>query len=812
MLELRGAVRQLARRPALPVVIIAMLAIGIGVTTGIFSLFHQLLIKPLPVPEPDGLVNVAPSPIPVLSYPMFRDLEARQDVLTGLAAFNLVEANLSYETQLRSGMAMTVSGQYFDVLGLLPALGRLIGPQDEPALAESRVAVLSHDYWQRDLGGDPSVVGRVLTVNGRGLTIIGVAPPGFSGTVLGARPQAFVPLSLEFMLRNLRSGEEANRFGFSLLAFGRLQPGVEIEQAEAALDALHAAIVADFEASLDPGFPLPERTITLEPGARGVRDQLVAEFAKPLTMLLGVTFLVLLVVCANAASLLMARGAARANEMTIRAAIGAGRRQLLSQLFGEALVLAIVGAVLSLPIALMTLAGVALFVTEAPASALRYELSSAALLFAVAASLMTVVAFGLAPAVRTSRPGVRLVGGGPRSSAALGATRFRSVLATAQIAFSVVLLVVAGLLSQSLANIARVNLGIDVESLITFEYAPQRNIYDPARAAAAYARLEEALAMQPGVTAVASTAIPLLTGSGFERMVEVGDVTDVDDPQARGNFVGPGLFATTGVALLAGRDFADTDTVDSPQVAIVNESFARKFNLGPGAIGRRFRVFGEDVDREIVGVVADAADSGGGVKSPVYPQFYEPLRQFDPRLVLPRYFYVRTAASADALVRAIPGIVAGVDTNNAVDGVRTMEQQFASDVYADRLVTALSASFAALAAVLTALGLYGLLSYAVTQRTRELGLRLALGAAPARLSALVMRHIGVMVGAGCVVGVLAAIGAVRVVEALLFGVSSYDPRAFVAAVVTLCFVAAAAGYLPARRASRIAPMTALRDE
>jgi predicted permease len=812
MRNLASAVRQLARRPALPVVIVAMLAIGIGITTAIFSLFHQLLIKPLPVPQPNGLVNVAPSPIPVLSYPMFRDLESRQNALTGVAAFNLIEANLSYETQLRSGMAMTVSGQYFDVLGLLPALGRLIGPQDEPALAESRVAVLSHDYWQRDLGGDPSVVGRTLTVNGRGLTIIGVAPPGFSGTALGARPQAFVPLTLEFLLRNLRPGEENNRFGFSLLAFGRLEPGVDIAQAEAALDSLHAAIVADVEASLDPGFPVPERTITLEPGTHGLRDQLVAEFGKPLTMLLGITFVVLLVVCANAASLLMARGASRANEMTIRAAIGAGRGQLLSQLLAEALVLAILGAVLSVPVALLTLAGVALFVTEAPGSALRYELSSAALLFAVAASLMTVVLFGLAPALRTSRPGARLVAGGPQSCPALGATRFRSVLATAQIAFSVVLLVVAGQLSQSLANIARVNLGIDVESLISFEYAPQRNIYDPDRAVATYARLEEALAAQPGVTSVASTAIPLLTGSGFERMVEIGEVTGIDDPQARGNFVSPRFFATTGVPLLAGRDFAETDTEDSPQVAIVNESFVRKFNLDAGAVGQRFRVFGEEVDREIVGVVADAADSGGGVKAPVYPQFYEPLRQFDPRLVLPRFFYVRTAGRSDALMRSIPSVVAGVDPNNAADGLRTMEQQFANDVYADRLVTALSVSFAAIAALLTALGLYGLLSYAVTQRTRELGLRLALGAAPGRLSALVMRHVGVMVAAGCTVGVLAAIGVMRVVEALLFGVSSYDPVAFAAAVVTLCVVAAVAGYLPARRASRIAPMTALRSE
>jgi predicted permease len=811
MRNLTNAVRHLARRPALPAVIVAILAIGIGVTTGIFSLFHQLLLKPLPVPEPDGLVNVVPDPIPVLSYPMFRDLEARQDVLTGLAAHDYIEVNLGYETQLRSAWAMTVSGQYFEVLGVRAALGRLIGPQDEPGLGESRVAVLSHDYWQRDLAGDAGVVGRTLTVNGHALTIVGIAPAGFSGTILGARPQAYVPLTLEFLLRNLRPGEEQNRFGFQLLAFGRLLPGVELEQAEAALDALHAAIVADAEASLDPGFPVPERTIALEPGELGVRDELVAAFGRPVTILLGVTFVVLLVVCANAASLLMARGAARANEMTIRAAIGASRPQLLTQLLAEALVLAIGGALLSLPVALSTLAGIAVFV-EGPATALRPELNAAALLFSAIASLGTVLLFGVAPAIQTSRPRARLVAGAAQSSAAVGATRFRSVLGTAQIAFSVVLLVVASLLSQSLANVARVNLGIDVESLVTFALAAQRNVYDPQRAAAAYARVEDALAAQPGITSVASTAIPLLNGGYFEQTVEVGDATAIDDPQARGNFVSPRLFATTGVPLLAGRDFVDADTADSPQVAIVNESFVRKFNLGGEPIGRRFRVAGEEGEREIVGVVADAADTGGGVKQPVSAQFYEPLRQFDPTLVFERYYYVRTAASPDAMLRAIPEIVAGVDANLAVSALRTMKQQLAGDVYADRLVAVLSASFAALAALLTALGLYGLLTYAVTQRTRELGLRLALGAAPARLKAMVMQHIGAMVVVGCAAGVLAALGVVRVVEGLLFGVSGYDPLAFVAAVVVLCVFALAAAYVPARRASRIAPMTALRCE
>jgi predicted permease len=817
MRNLSSAVGQLTRRPGLPAVIIAILAIGIGVTTGIFSLFHQLLLKPLPVPEPDELVNLAPDPIPVFSYPMFRDLEARQNVLTGLAAYDNIDSNLSYETRVRAGSAMAVSGQYFEVLGLQAALGRLIGPKDEPALAESRVAVLSHDYWQRDLGGDPSVVGRTLTLNGHVLTIVGIAPAGFSGTAFGAHPEVFVPLTLEYLLRNIPTdealAEAENRSGFSLLVFGRLRAGIELEQAAAALDALHSGIVDEVEASLDPQFPIPDRTIALEPGGLGQRDE-ADPLESPLAILLGVAFVVLLVVCANAASLLIARGAGRANEMTIRAAMGAGRRQLVSQLLTEALVLAIVGAVLSVPIAFLTLAGVALFVPENLADVLIPKLSSAALLFTAIASLATVLLFGVAPAVQTSRTGVRLVASGPQSSAAHGATRFRSLLAAAQIAFSVVLLVVAGLLSQSLANIARVNLGMDVDSLLTFHIAPRRNGYDAQRTAASYAQVEETLAAQPGVTSVASVAIPLLTRSGLNRMVEVPAAASRSvDPQARVNYVSPRLFATTGVPLLAGRDFADTDDSSSPQVAIVNESFVRKFNLGNDAIGRRFRVLGDEGDREIVGVVADASHSGGGVKQPVSAQFYQPLSQWDPLLRLPqRVFYVRTSASPDALVRAIPRLVANVDANLPVSALRTMEQQFAGDIYEDRLVTALSASFAALAALLTALGLYGMLTYAVTQRTRELGLRLALGAAPARLRSLVLRHVGVMLIGGCTVGVLAAIGAVRVVEAILFGVSRYEPLPFVAAVLALGLVALAAGYLPARRASRIAPMSALRYE
>jgi predicted permease len=805
--QLRDATRALHRRPGVAIVIVAILAVGIGVTTSVFSLFHQLLIRPLPVAEPQQLVRLSPAPMPVFSYPMFRDLEARQDVFAGLAAYDEIPANLVYEGRARSGASLAVSGGYFETLGLRAALGRLLGPQDEPALDESRVAVLSHAYWRTELARDPGVIGRTLTVNGEALTIVGVAPAGFTGTVFGSQPQVFVPLTLGFMLRDFPRNQAENRFAFNYRIFARLEPGIGLEQAAAAINALHSGIIADVER----GSPLPQRTITLEPGARGDRAE-VASFARPLTVLLGLTLVVLLVVCSNVASLLLARGAARANELTIRAAIGASRAQLVSQLFAEAALLALVGGVASLAVAAATLRVVAWMVPAGLAGGISVGLTPAVVLFAAAASLTTVLLFGLAPAIQATRVGGRLiaVNTAGQASGARGVASIRGVLTTAQLAFSVVLLVLAMLFAQSLANVARVDLGLEVESLATFNVAPRRSGYEPQRVAATYARIEDALAAQPGVTAVGSAMIPLVSGSRFTRGVQGFDVGQNVDPIVPINMVSPGFFAAIGVPLLAGREFAETDTADSPSVVVVNQSFVQRFGLGNDVIGRRFRSPGGDSDLEIVGLVADAAYSGTGVKQDVPPQYYQPLSQVD--FGSTRHFYVRSAVSPDALLRTIARVVADVDADLPVDGLRTMESQLANNIYVDRLVTALSATFAILATVLTAVGLYGTLSYAVTQRTRELGVRLALGAVPQRLRAMVLKQVGAMAAIGCAAGIAVAIAVVGLTEAILFGISGYDPVAYVAAVATLCAVALAAGYLPARRASRIAPMAALRYE
>jgi putative ABC transport system permease protein len=812
--NLRDAVRQLNRRPGLSIVIIAILGIGIGVTTGVFSLFQQILLRPLPVPEPERLVNLAPEPVPVFSYPMFRDLEARQDVFTGLATYDEIPSNVAYQGVARAGTSMAVSGRYFEVLGLEPALGRLIGSADEPALDDARVAVLSYAYWRNSLGGDPAVVGRTLTVNGEALTIVGVAPAVFSGTEFASSPQVFVPLTLRFLLRAMPRNQAQNRFAFGFNVFGRLRPGVELAQAAASINTLHSAIVAELEPTpAGAANPLPPRTIALLPGGKGQRTEIAATVGQPLTLLLGLTFVVLLVVCSNVANLLLARGAARANEMAIRGAIGASRGQLLSQLLAEAGVLALIGGLLSLPIAALTLEIIQWLVPAGVVNEFAIELQPAFILLTVAVSLSTVLLFGVAPAVEASRAGARLIASSPGAHALAGhgSTRFRSALTTSQIAFSVVLLVLAALFAQSLANVARVNLGVDVDSLVTFNVAPQRNGYGAERVNAAYSGVEEALRAVPGVTGVASTAIPLLSDSRFGRGVEGFDVPVSLDDLVPINMVSPGLFATLGVQLLAGRDFDATDTASSPSVVIVNQSFVRRFNLGDDVIGRRFRVAGGNGELQIVGLVADAASSGSGAKADVPAQYYQPFSQVGP-FAPSRYFYVRSSLDPAALLRTIPQVVAGVDPDLPVDSLRTLEAQFASNVYVDRLVGVLSASFAILATLLAAIGLYGMLTYSVTQRTRELGVRLALGAVPARLRAMVLKQVGAMTAIGCGVGIAAAIALGKAVEAMLFGVSGYDPLAFAVAVAVLCLVVLAASYLPARRASSVAPMAALRYE
>ena len=831
MNNIRFALRQLVKRPALSMVVVFMLAVGIGANAAMFSLFHQVLLRPLPLPDPGSLVNLG-SPGPktgsvscsgiggcdyVFSYPMLRDLEREQTVFTAIAAHRNFGASIAADGQAVSGGGLLVNGGYFQVLQLAPALGRLIGPQDEPRVGEGHVVVLSHAYWQNAFGGDPGVLGRTLTVNGQSLEIIGVTPEGFTGTTMGPGPQVFVPLTLRWLMEPFFELSDENRQAYWVYMFARLKPGMTPEQAAREINGLYRAIINDVEAPLNTGMSeatlarFKEKSLVLEPGERG-QSSAPEQARMPLTLLFGVTGLVLLIVCVNIANLLLARGAARAGEMAVRASIGASRRQMVVQLLTEAAVLGALGCVASLPVAAATL-GVIGAIIPASAQSVALGLSGPAIVFAIVAAMGTVLLFGLFPALAATRtpPGTVLKGQAGQPSGGRGMARFRNSLATVQIAFSMVLLVLAGLFTQSLANVGKVDLGLRPDSVVTFAVAPVLNGYTSERSAQLFLRIEEELAALPGAAGVASAMVPVVAGDNWGNNVSVEgfEAAPDTDQNARYNEVGPGFFRTLQIPLLAGRDFSETDTLGGARVAVVNETFARKFGLGNDAVGKRMATGSTDeLDIEIIGLLKDAKYSD--VKDDIPPQYFLARRQNDDLGFM--NFYVRTSLDPEQLLAAVPGVVASLDPNLPVDNLSTLPDVIRDTVFLDRLIGLLSSGFAILATLLAATGLYGVLSYSVMQRTRELGLRQALGATPLRLRRMVLRQVGWMSVAGGLAGLLLAVLLGRAAEAVLFGLSGYDPIVLCSAVVVLGAVVLAAGYVPARRASRITPMEALRYE
>jgi predicted permease len=829
--QLRLALRRLVGTPFVTVVAVLSLALGIGANAAIFSLFDQMLLRSLPVPEPEQLVNLsAPGPKPgsqssnvagrtadVFSYPMFRDLEREQEVFSGLAAHRSIGANLAWSGQTESGEAALVSGSYFKVLQLQPALGRLLGPEDDRTPGGHPVVVLSHGYWRARAGSDPGVIDQTLVVNGDAMTIVGVAPRGFRGTSLGAEPDLFAPLTMREILVPGSEVFEARR-SYWVYLFARLQPGTSRERAQAALNVPYGAIVHEVEGPLQEGMSdetmarFLKKQVVLSPGDQG-QSVIHGEASAPLTLLLGVTGFVLLIACANVANLLLARGASRAGEMAVRLSIGAGRRHLVGQLLGEAGLLAAIGGVAGVLVARGTLRGVHAMLPGRAAATIQPELDPRVLLFAAGLAVATGLLFGLFPALHATRPdlvtSLRQQAG--QASGGRAAARFRTALVTGQIALSMALLVTAGLFTHSLVNVVRVDLGLQAERLLTFRLSPERNGYTNEESAAFFERVEEELAALPGVTDVSSSLVPFLAGSNWGTSVRVEgfDAGPDTDTHSQFSYVGPGFYRTMGVTVLAGRNFTRADAPGTPRVAIVNEAFARKFGLGREAVGKRM-AYGRDegLDIEIVGLVRDTKYSE--VKDPPPPQFVTPWRQDDS--VGAMSFYARSALEADALLSSVPRLVSRLDAQLPVEDLRTMRQQVRENVFLDRLISTLSTGFALLATILAAVGLYGVLSYAVGQRTRELGVRMALGADGSRLRGMVLGQVARMALVGGVLGLAGALAVARLARSLLFELEGHDPLVLLASAVALGLVAFGAGYVPARQASRVDPMRALRYE
>src|SRR5947209_1036426 len=631
MRSLKFAFRTLFRTPFVTAVAIVSLALGIGATAGIFSVFHQVLLQSLAVPDPSELVNLgAPGPKPgfqscgragdcdvVFSYAMFRDLQKIQTVFTDIAAHVGFGANLAFEARTSSGEGLLVSGSYFPVLKLQPALGRLLDSNDDKVVGESRVVVLSYNYWSSRFGLDPTVLDKQVIVNGQSLTIVGVAPKGFDGTTIGLRPAVFVPITLRSVL-DAGSNGWALRTDYWAYLFARLRPGVTIEAARASLGTQYRAIINDVEAPLQKDMSpqtmarFREKPILLAPGGRG-QSSVPDETKTPLRLLLGVTAFVLLIACANIANLLLARSAARGGDMANRLSIGASRARLIGQLLTESLLLAVLGGIAGMVVAHWTLMLVTSLLPPEVQHTITFSISGTVILFGIGLTFATGLLFGLFPALHTTRPALAstLKNQAGQPSGAKGAARFRLLLATSQIALAMMLLASSGFFVKSLLNVSRVDLGFKVDLVATFGLSPNLNGYSVDRTRLFFQRLEGELRAVPGVTAVTVSNVPLLAGNNRARDVAVqGFKAGPDtDSGSRYNRIGPGYFSALGIPLIAGREFTDADTVNSAKVAVVNQTFAKKFGMGNDVVGKLMgsgNGYRSKLDMTIVGVVADA--------------------------------------------------------------------------------------------------------------------------------------------------------------------------------------------------------------
>jgi len=831
MRNLKLAFRTLFKTPFVTVVAILSLALGIGANAAIYSLFNEMLLQPLPVSQPERLVNFdAPGPQQgsnscnqagscheVFSYPMLRDLQKANTAFSGIAGHFLFGVNLAMSGQTPlDGLGVFVTGSYFPVLGIRPALGRLLSPNDDDVIGGHPVAVLSYPYWETQLGSDRSVVGKQITVNGTQLTIIGVAPKGFTGTTLGSRPYVFVPISMREVLNAGWKGFD-RRDSFWIYVFGRLKPGATMEQALASINAVYSPIINDIEAPLHKGMSAQTmakfraKKIELADGRKG-QSSTIRNSRTPLTLLFAITGIVLLIACANIANLLLARAANRSMEMAVRLSLGATRKQLITQVLTESVLLATLGGLAGLLVAHVTLGGIASLLPADEASSMEFSLSLPVLLFTAGISIFTGLLFGVVPALQSTRPDLvtELRNNSGKLSGGRGAARFRTSLVTVQIALSMALLISAGLFIKSLNNISRVNLGLDIDNIVEFGISPERSGYDTVRTKTLYERVEQELAAIPGVTGVTSSTIALLSGSNWGEGVSVQGFQKLPDTDngARFTQIGPNYFHLLHIPILAGREFTTGDNLGSAKVAVVNETFAKKFKLGANAVGKHMSVGNDSLNIEIVGLVKDAKYSE--VKDSVPPVFMRPWRQASQ--VGGNNFYLRSSLPAGQVMQAIRAAMKRVDPNLPIEDLKTLPQQVKENVFLDRMIGTLSAAFAALATLLAAVGLYGVLAYSVAQRTREIGVRMALGADSSKVRLMVMRQVAMMTLIGGAIGIIAALAMGRAARSLLYQLEGHDPLVIVVSAVALALVALAAGLIPAIRASRIDPTAALRYE
>ncbi|HET9743009.1 MAG TPA: ABC transporter permease [Terriglobales bacterium] len=831
--DLRYALRGLRRSPAFTVTAIITLALGIGANTAIYSLLDQVMLRSLPVRDPGQLVMLSGfgsdrgrlsmnggTPEQFFSYPMYRDLRAKNSVFSGLLAAMPVRVGVQWKNQPELVDGEMVSGNYFDVLGVNPAIGRLFQQSEDEVQERNPVVVLSYGYWQRRFGLDPRIVDSSILVNGHPFTVIGVAPPGFKSVTVGAAPDVFAPM---MMKPEITPGwnDLDNRRSRWLNIIGRLKPGVTLQQAQVQLAPLWHSLREDELKQMPNATPkfrvgfLDKSHLDLLDSSKGF-SPLREQIAAPLLIVMAMAGLVVLIACANVAGLLLVKAAGRVREMSVRYALGASRSRVVQQLVIEGIVLGVAGGALGLLLApgATHLLLRKLWTDSTGQVPFSAGIDARLLCFDLGISLLVGLLFSLAPAWQFWRPNLVDALKQQINTASGGQLNLRRATVAVQIAFSLMLLFGAGLFVRTLRNLRNVNVGFATDHLLTFAVAPGLAGYPANQNTAVYKRILDTLTALPGARSVAGTDDPELSGDNESSNITVPGYIPSENERTNVEWAqpSPNYFKTLGIPLLLGRDFRENDS--SANVAVVNEAFAKHyFGSAQNALGRTF-ARGGGANRgtpllTVIGVVADAKHAD--LRTPVAPNVYSPYSNPDAKI--PRMqFYVRTWQAPEAAMNTIRTAMQNLDSKMVIDGMETMDQQIGSDLSTESIIAFLAVSFGILATFLAAVGLYGVLAYSTAQRTREIGIRMALGASRASVVSMVLREVAWLAGISIAVALPASLLLARYLRSQLYGVSNADPLTLIAVVVLIGLVAVLAALVPARRAAGVNPTRALRYE
>ena len=815
--DVRYALRALCSSPGFSAIAILSLALGIGANTAIFSLINAVILKTLPVSHPEQLVQLVMNTENGTTFtnPIWEQVRDRQDVFSGAFAYSPIQLNLAGGGEVRNASASWVSGDFFSTLGVQPLLGRTFTAADDKRGCPA-IAVLSHDFWQREYGGAADVFERRLTLSSHPVRIVGVAPPGFNGIQVGEAVEIYLPLCAEGTLVRENSALD-KRANWWLWVFARLKPGIGEQQALARMNMLAPQL---FAATMPAGYP-PEaqkfhldRRFKLLPGAAGY-SSIRRDYTAALYALMAAVGVVLLIACANVANLLISRASARRKEIAIRMAIGAGRARLIRQLLTESLLLSSMGAVLGVLFAEWASRMLVRFLdTSNSTVVLDLSIDLRVLAFTMGVAVATGILFGLAPAWQGTHVDPHSAMKATARGVVESHARFGlgKMLVTVQVALSLVLLVGAGLMLKTFAKLATLDTGFDKNQVLLIRVDPRYASVPLDRRLPLYQELQQRLGAIPGVRSASFADITPVSGSSSNQIVHVEGYVPKSrkDMVVWTNSISPGFFVTMETPLIAGRDFNEHDTLHAPLVAVINESMASKFFGSPlSAVGKTFRNGWNEISGpiQIIGVVKDTKYTSLRAEGEAIA--YYPLSQLPPM----RWanFVLRANGPAASL---IPSVKAAVDEVNhdITLQFRTLALQVDESLGRERLLATLSGFFGALALGLAVIGLYGVMSYNVARRRNEIGIRMALGAEQARVLRMVLGEVAILVVAGLALGLAVAVFSTRLLAGFLYRLEPNDPTTLVTACVVLAVSAVVAGLLPARRAANLDPMTALREE